>query len=539
METDNRDAAFDAAWSVSDTGSELSSVQLTLTNLDTGEQMDTVSPSVSGDSASDTTRLVASGENGEGHQYEVECLASYSDGRTEIETATETESEQPAADGPIQPSADSPRYWEYNGQPITLIGGDQQDNPFQYINSDDDYDAITWLDTLASLGGNFVRNVMSDRDSVKFGTDNIYAFDRTDSGYDLTQFNTEYFDRLDTYLAEAQSREIIVSIELWDGWDLYGDRWDAHPWNPANNVTYDESTTTLETAWTDDPIQTTNPFFKTVPSLNDDSTVRQYQEAFVQRILDITLHYDNVIYLPHNERRGALEWSLYWANFLKDAAADAGREIYIGEMNDKDNHGSVQPSLSRDVFEFAEVSQHSELNGEDHFTDLAASYDELASQPMPMNAVKNYDCSDDGAAMVWRCLMAGAAAARYHRGPLGDCDWGIGLQDKAKVHLETQQLVLNAVGGAYAVQPHQEINHLIENRDGKEVYMMADPGRVYAVYFKGAGSVGLDVSDVNGNVTVEWRDIENRSWASSKTLSGEVVTLTTPQSGHWAVLVRP
>ncbi|WP_128226292.1 carbohydrate-binding protein [Halobacteriaceae archaeon SHR40] len=543
VETDNNDAEFDAEWVLSDDDGNLSTVELTLTNLDTAEQMDNVSISVSGSADSDKTRLLASGEDEQKFQYEVECIVGDSEQNTDSATATETESEPSIGDGPIQPSADHPRYWEYNGQPVALIGGDQQDNPFQYVNSDDNHDAIAWLDTLASLDGNFVRNVMADRDAVKFGTDNIYAFENTESGYDLTQFNTEYFDRLDTYLAEAQSREIIVSIELWDGWDLYGDRWDAHPWNPANNINYSESATTLKTSWTDNPMQKTNPFFETVPSLNDDSTVRRYQEAFVRCVLDVTLHYDNVIYLPHNERRHEVEWSLYWANFLKDAAADAGREIYIGEMNDKDNHGSVQPSLTHDVFEFADVSQHSERSGEDHFNSLASSWDELASQPMPMNAVKNYDCSDDGAAMVWRCLMAGAAAARYHRGPLGDCDWGIGLQSKAQAHIEAQRLVDKAVGGAHTVKPHQEVDSLISYRGTDEAYMLADPGRVYAVYFPKRGnkngSIGLDITDVSGDVTVEWRDIEGRSWTDSETLSGDVIDLTTPQSGHWAAIVKP
>jgi hypothetical protein len=536
VDTESEDAEFDAVWSVSDDDGDLSSVELTLTNLETGEQMDT--QSVSDGSSHGKTRLIASGQNGRGYRYQAEFLVTHSDGQTATETARVTESESSTCDSPVRPYSEEPRYWEYNGQPVTLIGGDQQDNPFQYIDSDDDYDAIAWLDTLASLGGNFARNVISDRDAEKFGTDNVYAFENTGSGYDLTRFNVEYFDRLDAYLAAAQSREIIVSIELWDGWDLYGERWDSHPWNPANNINYSE-TTTLNASQTDDPLEEMNPFFQTVPRLNDDSTVLQYQEAFIQRVLDVTLQYDNVIYLPHNERRGALEWSLYWGDFIREAAADVERDVHVGEMNDADDHGSVQPSLVHDVFDFTDVSQHSERSGEAHFDELASSWDELAGRPMPMNAVKNYGCGDDGAAMVWRCLMAGAAAARYHRGPFGDCDWGIGLQDKAKVHLETQRLVLNAVGGAYAVQSHQEVNHLIENRDGREVYMMADPGRVYAVYFKEAASVELDVSDVSGDVTVEWRDIERRSWVDPETLSGDVVTLTAPQFGHSVAVIRP
>ncbi|MFB6301585.1 MAG: S8 family serine peptidase [Haloferacaceae archaeon] len=94
VETSDSDAEFDADWQVSDNDGDLSSVDLILTDTDDGEtEDDPAAMSVSGDSASGTTRLVASGEDGSGHTYEVTATVSDTDGTTGSDKATATEGE--------------------------------------------------------------------------------------------------------------------------------------------------------------------------------------------------------------------------------------------------------------------------------------------------------------------------------------------------------------------------------------------------------------------------------------------------------------
>src|SRR5699024_44460 len=77
-----------------------------------------------------------------------------------------------------------------------------------------------------------VRNTMSDRDAG-----NVYAFREIEEGvYDLEQWNSEYWRRLKFFLEETQKRDIVVQLTLWDHFDLSGEGWETHPWNPANNV---------------------------------------------------------------------------------------------------------------------------------------------------------------------------------------------------------------------------------------------------------------------------------------------------------------
>ncbi|MEF8887132.1 MAG: S8 family serine peptidase [Haloarculaceae archaeon] len=93
VETSDSDAEFDVDWSVSDDDGDLSSVDLTLTDDTDGETEDTASVSVSGDSASGTTRLVAAGDDGSGNSYTVDATVTDSNGNTGSDSTSVSETE--------------------------------------------------------------------------------------------------------------------------------------------------------------------------------------------------------------------------------------------------------------------------------------------------------------------------------------------------------------------------------------------------------------------------------------------------------------
>ena len=59
------------------------------------------------------------------------------------------------------------------------------------------------------------------------------------------------------------------------------------------------------------------PSFHTPPELEDNPLVRARQEAFVRKVLDVTLPYPNVLYCMDNETKTPWEWAWYWGDFLK------------------------------------------------------------------------------------------------------------------------------------------------------------------------------------------------------------------------------
>jgi len=107
----------------------------------------------------------------------------------------------------IQPWSKNPRYWQYKGQPVLLLGGSKDDSLFQIP------DLKEHLDAIQKAGGNYIRNTMSDRNDKGF---EVYPFQRRPDGkYDLDQWNEEYWRRFKNMLRWTAERDIIVQIEVW------------------------------------------------------------------------------------------------------------------------------------------------------------------------------------------------------------------------------------------------------------------------------------------------------------------------------------
>src|SRR4030042_1672919 len=62
---------------------------------------------------------------------------------------------QMANDDRIQPWSKNPRYWQYQGKPVLLLGGSKTDHLFLAEGLKEH------LDEIHAAGGNYVRNTMS------------------------------------------------------------------------------------------------------------------------------------------------------------------------------------------------------------------------------------------------------------------------------------------------------------------------------------------------------------------------------------------
>lgn len=190
----------------------------------------------------------------------------------------------------IQPYALNPRHWQYGGSPVLLLGGTVKDCLFQVP------DLKAHLDLLRSVGGNYVRNTMSDRPTDGY---EIKAFARDGSGlYDLNHWNDAYWSRFSDLLRWTAERGIVVQIELWDRFDHSRNPWQEDPYNPKNNVNYSVEESGLALAYPAHPGRNEQPFFYTVPALDDNQVVLPYQQAFIGRVLSISLAWDHVLYGP-------------------------------------------------------------------------------------------------------------------------------------------------------------------------------------------------------------------------------------------------
>ncbi|MDO3385639.1 hypothetical protein QWI17_07300 [Gilvimarinus sp. SDUM040013] len=409
------------------------------------------------------------------------------------------------ADSSIQPYHENQWYWQYKGEPIMLIGGSNEDNLWQWTGKQ----LTDHLDLLRSVGGNYVRCTMSDR---KDG--NVFAVEEVDDGkYDLTQWNGEYWSRLDFFLKQTEKRGIIVQLTLWDWFDLLYDRFPVHPLNPENNVN-----------WEPETIGDAKDFYgKAVEEKNE--PVLTYQHRYVDKLLSITLNYDHIIYNIQNESSLGAEWENYWAKFLKDSSMSQGKNIHVTSMQLLPGNSVRHAMSNRELYSYVEVSQNNQnaagAIGYKHYENLIhwrSMIDAQQEGPMPMNNEKIYGAAagentsagsaNEAVERFWRNIFAGAASVRFHR-PAGDW-WGIGLSDRAQHTIKAASMFLKEFD-IFNSTPYpgcETIGHHI-----KADYCLANVGEAYAVYFPdGRTTIALDPWVYIDEVNIKWLNLTSGEW---------------------------
>jgi hypothetical protein len=443
---------------------------------------------------------------------------------------------QPAPEVPnqdrIRPYTGNPWYWQYQGEPVLLLGGSKDDSLFQIP------DLREHLDAMKAAGANYIRNTMSDR--ADFGFE-VYPFHRREDGkYDLNAWNEEYWRRFANLLRWTYERGIVVQIEVWDRFDYSTKNWGPHPYNPGNNINYTAAESGLADDYPDHPGANKQPFFFTTPAQRNNQVVLRFQQRVVSEMLRHALPYPHVLYCIDNETSGEETWAIYWAEFIYERAATAGVDVFVTQMWDDwdlkaERHRRTFDHPER--FGFADVSQNNHQKGQVHWDNFQWVRERLAGQPRPLNTVKTYGAdtgrygSDrDGLERWWRHLVGGAAAVRFHRP-----DSGLGFSVKAEASIRGARKLAEEVD-LWTTGPRQD---LLRERESNEAYLSADPGRIYALYFPDGGSVELDLREHNGIFDIGWIDIGNGDWADRTKLEGGGWTaITAPGDGHWVAVIQ-
>ncbi len=360
------------------------------------------------------------------------------------------------------------------------------------------------------VGGNYIRSTLSCRDEG-----NVWPFARKGEKYDLDEFNPEFWNRLENSLREASKRDIIVQIEVWATFDFYRDFWLVNPFNPANNSTYTTENTKLVPEWDHHPASKVQPFFFSIPGKNDDWELLKYQQAFVRKMLEVSLPYPNVLYCMDNETRAPQEWAHYWAGFIHQEAKNHGVTVHLTEMWDiwdirhEDHRRTYDfPNL----FSFVDVSQNNWQVGQTHYDNLMEYRNMLPGRPggiRPMNNVKVYGRRVPGEPCItelnldrwWQNIFAGCASTRFHRP-----DSGLGLNEDAQKAIRTAR-ALFAEFDIFHSEPRPD---LLSEREENEAYCLASPTRAreFAVYFPKGGEVKLTVPLRDNLYRARWINME-------------------------------
>ncbi len=441
---------------------------------------------------------------------------------------------RPDADKVIKPYSENPAYWQYKGDPILLIGGTVNDNLFQIEELE------SHLDSLLEAGGNYVRNTMSDRDE---GDEKAF-FKNSDGKYDLNKWNDVYWNKFENLLKLTNERDIIVQIEIWDRFDHSRDEWKTDPYNPKNNINYTYKEAKLSSQYPNHPGKNQQPFFFTVPALDNNEMLLHYQKAFVDKTLSISLQYGNVLYCMDNETSGMEEWAIFWADYIKLKAGN--REIQLTEMWDSwdvksDVHKRTTDNPQR--YSFVDISQNSSIMGYDNWMNAQYVFNYIRDNPRPVNSTKIYGSDnkeswassgisqEHAVRSFFRNLIGGFASSRFHRPT-----YGLGLSQPAVACLKTIRNIETIVK-FWDIDPRMDL--LTDNEKG-EAYIAAKEGKYYLIYFTNEGDVKLDLTNQRGKYIIHWIDINSSEWiGEEKIKAGGLIDVKAKcNSGCIAVIVK-
>jgi len=113
----------------------------------------------------------------------------------------------------VQPYAKNPFYCQYKGEAVLLLGGSDDDNLFQWTGKK----LTDQLDLLKSVGGNYVRNTMSDRDEGG-------EWGPAPDGFEVAHFSTELARWEDDFALSPEKRakrpRRACSVERMIGWKV-------------------------------------------------------------------------------------------------------------------------------------------------------------------------------------------------------------------------------------------------------------------------------------------------------------------------------
>jgi hypothetical protein len=341
----------------------------------------------------------------------------------------------------IQPYSKNPFYWQYNGEPVLLLGGSVEDNLFQIPNLEEH------LDLLKSVGGNYVRCTMSSRDDG-----NVWPFakDPQTDLYDLNKPGEEHWQRFEHFLELAAERDIVAQFEMWDRFDFGREEWQNNPYNPKNNINYTVEESGLKEEINTHPNKNENAFFRSVVTLENNQVVLPYQHLQVEKMLSISFKYGNVLYCMNNETNEPPQWGQYWIQFIKDRAAEQGVLVYTTDMFDDwhkadENDESQSYSIvfdNPDIYTFVDISQVNSRNfHEIHWGKMQWLMNQVKKHPRPVNTVKTYGGAhtfwgsgrlEDGIERFWRNIIGGCASARFHRPRAGS---GLNIIAQASINI--------------------------------------------------------------------------------------------------------
>jgi hypothetical protein len=421
--------------------------------------------------------------------------------------------------GPLTVHPQNPRYFaDADGDVVYLTGSHTwfslQDEFSPGYNIVFDYDE--YLDFLDSHNHNFFRMWRNELPMVKYDASEPYRtisphpWKRTGPGtawdgepkFDLTKFESDYFDRLRDRIIEAQQRGIYVAVVLFEGHALQQayDGWSAHPFRSSNNING------INGDGDDDG-------YGTETHTLDDDGVLEIQEAYVKKVIDTINDLDNVIYEIANESHpGSVAWQQHLIDFINDYQADKPNQHPI--LFSTTLGGSNNMLFSSD----AEA--------------VAPKGSDYQSNPPPNNGNKVvisdsdhiFGCSGS-VDWVWASFTRGLCPI-YMDTYFDDYPYCLPPSDSVRLNM------------GYTLEYAQQINLATATPQGNLTntgFCLAKTGARYLIFSPSGGNVTLNLNGEDGTYSVEWLNPFTGNTSEGSDITGGAVRTLNPPFGGKAI----
>jgi len=402
---------------------------------------------------------------------------------------------------PIALHPANPHYFIYKDKPTILVTSGEHYGALLNL----DFDYSTYLDELQSNGLNLTRiftgaylepegefNINNNTLAPKAGRFICPWIRSSKQGapnpahqFDLTQWNDSYFNRLKNIASAAHKRGVIIELAFFC--PFYNEKlYQLSPLNPANNINGVG------------PVKHTDVY-----TLDKNAGLLPVQEALVRKIVTELKEFDNLIYEICNEPYFGgvtMEWQHHIADVITETEKKfqsrhlISQNIANGSAIIKDPH----PSVAVFNFHYAAppyaVAQNYHLGKVigDNETGFAGNKDSTYRRE------------------AWEFLMAGGGLFNNL-----DYSFAVGHEKGSFVYPSTQP-----GGGSTALR--KQLSYLkdfmyhfdfIRMRPDSMMnikapqtrsYGLSEPGKQYAIYFRSARELNVEMMLPPGNYQLEW-----------------------------------
>jgi len=391
----------------------------------------------------------------------------------------------------------NPHYFSYKGEPTILITSGEHYGAVM----NPDFDYRIYLETLQKDGLNLTRT-MTGAYFEPSGAFNIsentmapdaqkflcpWARDEKGLKFDLNQWDEAYFTRLKDFVAEAQKRGVIVELSLFC--PFYEEmQWELSPFNTKNNVNGLGAIPRTD-----------------VYTLDKNKGLLAIQERMVRKVVEELKGFPNLIYEICNEPYFGgitIEWQNHIAQVITDAEKSFRNQHLISQNIGNGFQKIQEPNLSVSVFNFHYAAPPKAVT---------LNYDlnkVIGENETGFNGQKDSTYRKE----AWELILAGG-------GLFNNLDYSFTIDNEDG----TFQYPAAQPGGgtpafrrqlSYLKKFIESFNFVAMNPDttvyaggltGKnKVYVLAETGKQYGIYWMGGKQVQLEINLPKGNYSLEW-----------------------------------